>query len=375
MNALRVASALFALLVVGALVSSSSARAASCPTETFLDFNHLDYVAVGIPATVQLSPGATVGRGVIDEPTSSNGCKRRRVSVTVKAAGSVAPQVAALVGGRPDIAFVIGYRCSEFSGPAYWQCLLRPLVYEGRQYTATSYPTTPGPQKTVALGATLGTADYQGHKVTIRRIDGVDSSLAVGISGRPSTAFLSPTTCPYSGFSNTPEYNDLLRCLQGPVWFTFDPPGNEVGGTVVARSDRPISSAVAGASISLVRLPVVADYVPPNHGALKTIAHVADQVSLQIPNLPEGLYEAVVSCPACASRSAGGATLFAAGSILVTPKPKSSLIIRLISYALALAVLVALFLTVRRRQSRTGILDGVTAFLMGERTRRRRGGS
>lgn len=147
------------------------------------------------------------------------------------------------------------------------------------------------------------------------------------------------------------------------MWFTFDPPGSEVGGTVVGRSDRPLSSAVAGASISLVPLPIVADFVPTDHGSLKSVGHVAGQVSLHIPKLAPGLYEAVVSCPACASH--GSATLFAAGSILITPKPKSSPVIRIISYALALAVVVAVILTLRTRRSRSGVLGTLTSFLMG----------
>jgi hypothetical protein len=370
-NALRAALVLSALLVVGAFASSPPARAASCPTQTFLEFNHLAYAAVRVPASASLAPGASVGGGTIDEPTSSNGCKRQTVSVTVRAAGSIDSHVAVFASGQPRIAFVIGARCVGFAGPAYWDCLAQPLLFDGHQFTATSYPTSPAPQKTLPLGTRLGTAQYHGRPVTVRRIDGVDPSVAVGISGQSSTAFLSPTTCPYSAFSNTAEFDSLLRCLQGPVWFTFDPPGTEAGGTVVARSDRPISSQVAGASISLVRVPVGADLVPADHGSLTTLAHVAGQVNLQIPHLAPGLYETVVSCPGCASRSQTGATLFPAGSILVTAKPKSSPAVRIISYALALAVVIALILTLRTRKSRRGVLQGLTDFLMGNK----RGGS
>jgi hypothetical protein len=371
MRALSCAAALVALAFAAALASSASASAASCPTQSFLDFNHLAYASVSIPATVQLSAGSTVGGGTIDQPTSANGCKREKVSVRIHAAASIDPRVAVFASGRPRALFVIGSRCSGFTGPAFWDCLTQPLHFDGRQLTATSYPATPAPRRTLALGASLGAAEYHGRKVTIRRIEGVDPHLAVGISGQSSTAFLSPRTCPYSGFSNNPKYDDLLRCLQGPVWFTFDPPGDEVGGTVVGRSDRPLSSAVAGASISLVPLPVVADFVPTNHGALKTVGHVAGQVNLQLPKVQPGLYEAVVSCPACASHADRGATLFAAGSILITAKPKSSPIIRIISYALALAVVVAVILTLRTRRSRTGVLATLTSFLMGTK----RGGS
>jgi hypothetical protein len=372
-HAFRLGAAVVSLLIIVALAGSSSARAASCPTQTYLDYNHLGYAAVTIPANVPLAPGSAVGSGTIDQPASANGCKRQTSSVQVRAAGSIDPHVAVFAKGRPRIAFVIGFRCSGFAGPAYWDCLTRPLSFHGRQFTATSYPATPAPRKTLAFGARLGTTQYHGHPVTVREIEGVDPSLAVGISGQQSTAFISPTTCPYSGFSNNPRLDDLLRCLTGPVWFTFDPPGSEAGGTVVARSDRPISSAVAGASISLVPLAIAADYVPPNHGKLDPVGHVGGQVNLTIPKVPQGLYEAVVSCPGCASASSGGQTLFPAGSILVTPKPKSSPAIRFISYALAAAVLIALFLTLRTRRSRSGVLQGLTGFLMG--TRSGRGGS
>jgi hypothetical protein len=364
---LRIALVAWALVVSAVLADSSPASAASCPTQTFLKFNHLAYVGRTVPATVPLSPGYSVGTGTVDHPASSNGCKRQTSSVQVHTAGSIDPHVAVFVSGRTRTAFVIGgSRCAGLDGPAYWDCLTKPLKFHGRQFTAISYPSTPAPRKTLALGAQLGKAVYHGNAVTIRRIDGVDPTLAVAISGQPSTAFVSPTTCPYSGFSNVPELDNLLRCLKGPVWFTFDPAASVAGGTVVARSDRPISSDVAGASISFVPVPVAADYLPPNHGKLDSVAHVADQVTVTVPSVPQGFYEAVVSCPACASRT-GGATLFPAGSILVTPQPKSSPAIRIISYALAAAALVALFLVFRTRRSRTGILDALTSWLMGSK--------
>ncbi len=109
-----------------------------------------------------------------------------------------------------------------------------------------------------------------------------------------------------------------------------------------------------GASISLVRLPVVADYVPANHGPLTPVGSVAGQVSIHVPsNLASGLYEAVVTCPRCVSSSHGGASLYPAGSILVTAKQKTSLGIRIVSYALTVAVIAAAILaimTYRRRR-------------------------
>jgi hypothetical protein len=360
-RALRVATALFALVLVGALGSGSPASAASsCPTQTFLRFDHLAYAAKSIPSTVAVSPGSAVGPGTIDEATSSNGCKRADHPVRVLSVGSIAPQVAVLVDGRPHTIFVIGQRCAGFTGSAYWDCLLRPLVFNGLQFTATSYPSAPAPRRTVPLGPAIGTAEYHDQKVTVRRIQGVDPSLAVGISGQPSAAFLSPHTCPYSGFSSTPQYDNLLRCLRSPVWFTFDPLAGQVGGTVVGRSDRPLSPAVVGASISLVQLPVAADLVPPNHGPLTVDDRVAEQVNIKVPNLSPGLYEAVVSCPRCSSGTTGG-SLYPAGSFLVTGKPKTSVGILIVSYGLLVAVLVAAALAFRTLRRRRGLRSPLAA--------------
>jgi hypothetical protein len=263
-----------------------------------------------------------------------------------------------MVGGRPRTVFVIGHRCAGSAGPIYWDCLLRPLVFEGRRFTGTSYPAEPAPRKTVPLGAAIGTAKLDGETVGVRRIEDVDPSLAVGVSGRPSEAFLTARACPYEGFSNTPAYDNLLRCLRSPVWFTFEPPGAEPGGTVVARSDRPPAEA-AGSSISLVNLPVVADLVPTRHSALVAVGRVAGQLSFRVPDVPAGLYEAVVSCPRCASR-AGARTLFPAGSILVTAKPKTSLGIRIVSYALTAAFVAAVIVTIRTWRRRRRLRSGST---------------
>jgi hypothetical protein len=355
---LRVVLALIALLVAGTLVNGGPASAASgCPTQTFLSYNHLAYEATAIPASVSLPAGRSIGSGTVDEPTNANGCRRNQKSGRVLAAGSIQPQVAVLVSGEPGKLFVLGHRCTGFAGSGYWDCLLHPLVFRGRRYTATSYPSTPAPRRTLPLAGPLGTAPYQGHPVTIRRLQGIADTLAVGIAGQPSVALLTVGTCPYSGFSNNPLYDNLLHCLRSPVWFTFDPPGNQVGNTVVARSDRALPAAVAGAAVSLVSLPVVADFVPANHSHLVPVGHVAGQFSLQVPNVPAGLYEAVVSCPRCGSVG-GVAGLYPAGSVLVTSKPKTSTAIQIISYVLAALVVVAAILAFRtwrrRRQARAG---------------------
>ena len=136
------------------------------------------------------------------------------------------------------------------------------------------------------------------------------------------------------------------------MWFTFDPPGSQAGGTVVARSDRPVTAAVAGASISLARLAITADFVPPNPQLVPAGRVAGHVVSLKVPGVPPGVYEAVVSCPRCAASANGGASLYPAGSILVAATPKTSLGIQIISYALAAAVLAALAVGYRTRRRR-----------------------
>jgi hypothetical protein len=354
MTSLRAFLAVCVLAVAGALGFSSSAAAATCPTATYLDYNHLAYAEVSIPAGVQLASGRAEGSGAIDEATTANGCKRARHTVQVLSAGSVDPHVAVVVSGRPGTAFVIGQRCAGFTGSAYWDCLTQPLVWDAVQYTATSYPSQPAPAKTLALGAAIGTADYHGRRVTIRRIQGVDPALAVGVSGQPSVAWLSPLTCPYSGFSNTPQYDNLLRCLHSPVWFTFDPPGDAAGDTVVGRADRPVAGAVAGATISLALLSVDADYVPANPKLVR-VGDVASAVSLKLPHVSAGLYEAVVSCPQCSAAGASSSGLYPAGSVLVSAPSKSSTSALIVNYVLVALVLIAVALGYRARRRRRAL--------------------
>jgi hypothetical protein len=289
---------------------------------------------------VRLAPGARLGTGLLDSPASADGCKRRRDTDDVVAAGAIEPEVAVMVKGRPRTVFVIGHRCDGFAGDAYGDCLVRPLVFDGRRFTGTSYPRG---GKTVPLGAPLGTGSLGGRTVTVRRIVGVDPAIAVGVSGRPGEAFLAAATCPYEGFTNAPAYDDLLRCLRSPIWFTFDPPGGDTGARVVGRADRA-PGAAAGAPIGLVRLSRVADYVPAGGGAPVEVGRAARTVRIRIPDVPSGIYEAVVRVDG---------KLSPAGSFLVTAKPKTSTGIRIVSYLLTAALVAAavlLFLSWRRRR-------------------------
>ena len=357
MRAARIFLAAAAAAVAGLGAGQSAHADSTCPTATFLSFDHVAYISKAIPAGVEIPAGTGLGSGSLDQPASPDGCKRERVSVQVLTAGSLEPGVAVLVQGRPRTLFVLGRRCDNLVGQPYWDCLLRPLVFESRRYTGTSYPPQPSPQGKVPLGDSLGRATLNGRPVIVRRIVGVDSSLAVGISGRPNDAFLVASVCPYEVFSNRPAFDDLLRCLRSPVWFTFDPPGGQVGETVVARSDRDLGSQVAGANVSLVRVPIAADFVPTQSSAPAPIGRVGSELTFDVPDVPAGLYEAVVSCPRC-PEAAGSEALFPAGSILVTEKPKTSAGIRIVSYALTGAVVVAALIALRFWRRRRRLAPG-----------------
>lgn len=344
-----------ALALLAALPWGEPAAAASrCPTQAFLSFEHLAYAAASLPTAAGIEAGARLGTGTVDEPSDASGCKRRRESLAVRRAGGIDPRVAVMVEGRPGTLFLLGARCAGYQGAERWSCLLHPLVFEGRRYTGTRYPERPAPQRKVPLGASAGSGDLDGRSVSLARIDGVPTSVAVGVEGRPSEAFLAPGVCPYEGFGSAPADDDLLRCLRSPVWFTFDPPGAPAGDAVTARSDRPLPGELTGATISLVRLPRVADFVPRDRSSAVRIGVPRATFRLTLPDVPAGLYEAVVSCPRCASAHEQK-TLFPAGSILVARQAKTSITIRIVSYglgALVLASVIGSVIVFRRNRRR-----------------------
>jgi hypothetical protein len=347
--------AVAAAAAAAALASSGPGIAARCPTETFLSFGHLAYVAQPLPASAGIPTGPRIGVGTVDEPTESSGCKRRRVSLPVRQADGIDARVAVIAQGRPGTIFVLGARCAGYEETERWSCLRFPLALGGRRYTGVRYPGSPPPRGSVPVGSPLGEADLAGRTVAVRRIEGVKPALAVAVRARPNEAFVAPGVCPYERFENTPARDDLLRCLRSPVWFTFDPPGGEVGDRVVARSDRPLGGELARATLSLVRLPVVADIVPPNPSAGVRIGRPTAKLPVTVPDVAPGLYEAVVSCPSC-SASHGEKTLFPAGSLLVSETTKGSAGPRIVSLVLGVAVLglavasVVVFRRSRRRR-------------------------
>ncbi len=327
---------------VAALVASLAATPAAaqrCPTKTFLSFENLVYAAERVPASVSIPPGRTLGDGTLDEPTDESGCKRGRESVTIVRASTIDPGTAVAVNGRPRTIFVLGARCAGYGGRERFACLLEPLVFDGRQYTGTRYPAEPAPRSEVPFGDRVGETELGGAGVTVVALEGVDPSLAVGVRGRPAEAFLAPRVCPYERFENVSVRDDLLRCLRAPVWLAFDPPGADVGAEVLATSDRPLRPELAGATISLVRLREAADAVPRDRSGAVRIGEVRPRLRLTVPDVPPGLYEAVVSCPRCAP-AYGGATLFPAGSLLVFEEAEGSTSARIAFYALGIAVLV-----------------------------------
>jgi len=315
-----------------------ASSAATCPTQTFLSFGRYAYVAQALPASAGIKAGATLGTGSLDEPTSADGCKRRRESVSVRKADGIESRVAVMAFGLRNI-FVLGSRCDGFEGDEHWRCLLQPVVFEGRRYTGVRYPRTPGPQRTVAHGRPLGRAEAGGSSVTVVRIPRVPASVAVAVQGRPSDAYVASGVCPYESFENASPRDDLRRCLESPVWYAFDPPGAAAGDRILGVADRPPPPQLSGATVSLVRLPTATDAVPKNRAGSVPVGRVRPMLRLTVPDLRAGLYEAVVSCPRCAT-AYGGKTVFPAGSFLVGEPTEGSSGVEAVSIGLAAGTLV-----------------------------------
>ena len=336
--------------VVASFATASPAGAAACPTTVFLRYGYLIYASSPIPSSVSLAQGEILGTGEVDEaknattPNDNAKCERERNDVQVVRLGDVDPRVAVGVKGKPGLALVLGGRCTGFEGDAYWSCLLDPLEFDGTTYTGVAYPAK-GTRGAVTLADELGTAKVGGETVTVKAIDGVDPSVAVGIEGHPNEAYLAPDVCPYERFSNTPAANDLARCLSAPVWLVFDPPGARVGTSITAYTDRPVAAPVTGSAIELVRSSIVADVVPQDRSGAVQVATVpagpaGTKIEFDIPNVDEGIYEAVVTCNNCAASF--GKTTFPSGSLVAFKKKSSnSLIITIIVVVLLVGLFVA----------------------------------
>ena len=191
----------------------------------------------------------------------------------------------------------------------------------------------------MAHGRPLGRAEADGSAVTVVRIPRVPASVAVAVAGRPNDAYVASGVCPYESFENDRSRDDLRRCLESPVWFAFDPPGAVAGDRIVGVADRPLPPQLDGATVSLVRLAVATDSVPANRAGSVPVGRVRSKLRLTVPDLPAGLYEAVVSCPGCAD-AYGGKTVFPAGSFLVGKPTEGSSGVEAVSIGLAAGFLV-----------------------------------
>jgi hypothetical protein len=325
--------------------AATTAPAASCPAQSFLQYRGLVYASEPVPASLQLPAGEQLGTGETDSPqNATNPCRRQRESAKVVSIDGVEPSTAVLVQGSAGLGFILGGRCTGFAGAERWACVLSPLSFQGVAYTGIRYPPTPAPQGTVALGDALGSATIGSDQVQVRAIENVDPKLAVGADGRPNEAFVAPGVCPYERFSNTAATNDLLRCLQGPMWFSFSPLGGKPGDSTIATGDRAARTQLHGATLGLVPLRVATDALPSPLGQITPIGTIGTgaKVSLtfDIPDLPQGLYELVIGCKPCAS-AYGGRTEFPGGSILVLEQGKKSSTPQIIAIVLFALVLVA----------------------------------
>jgi hypothetical protein len=318
----RLVVVLLCVLAACTAAGPAAAQQQECPKRAFLEYDGLVYAGEQLPAAVRLPPGEALGSGTLDRPTDETGCKREQVEAQVLRLGDIDPKVAVGADGQTGTAFVLGARCAGFTESKYWDCLLSPLVFEDAEYTGTSFPAEPPPRGSLDLGDSLGEADLGGETVTVRAIEGVDPALAVAIEDDRSEAYLAPGVCPYEGFANDEAQNDLLRCLKGPVWLAFDPPGARVGDDVTARADRSLRSELSGATVELVRLRQAVDVLPQDLsgavavGSLTPSGDGGATLQFTIPELEQGVYEAVVTCPDCGPQY-GGQTSFPAGSLLV----------------------------------------------------------
>lgn len=313
---------LAALLCAGALGAPAPARAVECPRGTFLTFTGAVYAGEQAPAGVAIPPGESLGEGTLDQPKGDDACKRARKDVTVRAVGDVDPLVAVAVEGWPGTVFVLGGRCSGLEGTERWRCLTAPLRFRGESYTAVAYPAEPSPRGALDPAEALESGELGGETVEVVALAGIDPAVAVGIEGQPERAFVAPGVCPYEHFATDEKLDDLRRCLEGPLWLVFDPLGAGAGATVVATADRPVAPGLRGASVALARLSSAVDAVPADVsdavpvGSLEPDTGGLVRLSIVVPDVEPGLYEAVLTCEACAE-AFGGRTVFPAGSILV----------------------------------------------------------
>jgi hypothetical protein len=326
-----------------ALATTTAPASPSCPAQTFLQYGGVVYASEPLPPSGRPPEGETLGQGRIDAPSSAaDPCKREQRDVQVVAVRGVDPGTAVLVSGETELGYILGSRCTGFSAAERWDCVRSPLRFDGVAYTGIRYPA--GAQRRLSLGPALGTGTMAGSQVEVRRIEGVDSSVAVAVAGDETEAFVAPGVCPYEQFASTEARDNLRRCLKGPVWFSFAPLGGQPGDSITASGDRRAVSELAGATVALVRLREATNALPEPLGTLTPIGSISGgggrpTLRFDIPDLPQGLYEAVVTCERCEARF--GATRFPGGSIVVLAKQSGSSGAKIV-YILVFAVIVVL---------------------------------
>ena len=317
MRALRLPIAVAALLSACAALAGA-APAQDCPKTVFLSYDGYVYAAEPVPGSISLPYGDQLGPGIVDAPVSEDGCKREREESTVARAGDVDPGVAVRVEGWGGSLFVLGARCAGYAGTARWDCLLGPLSFRGQVYAGARYESPPVDGRLEPARA-LGAATLAGEPVAVTAFEGVDATVAVTVDGRPGEVFVAAGACPYERPAAEADDDDLARCLRAPVWLVFDPLGATTGSTVAVRADRAAPSDLAGAEVSLVRLDGAADIVPDDLDGAIPIGRLdpdgRPSPDFVIPDMPAGLYEALVTCERCGQSL--GATIFPAGSLLV----------------------------------------------------------
>jgi hypothetical protein len=352
------------LALLTALTLAAPAVAQDCPTQSFLLHDGFVYASETLPGE-PVAAGDPIGNGELDRPVSENGCERERAEVSILRAGEVDPTVAVAVEGAPGLLFVLGARCSGYEGDARRSCLLEPLRLDGRSYTGARYPqgARPRARRRAREGGARG-EHGECRPPRGRRPDGRRRGGRAARGGIPGRRGLS-----VERFARAEADDDLRKCLEAPFWLVFDPLGARVGDEIVARSDRALPEAAAGATVSLVRLESNADALPPDLSGTIPIGTVVVDDSARttlrfaVPDVEQGLYEAVVSCEACAE-AFGGRTTFPAGSVIVFEGSSGSSGPRILFFAVGAAFVIALVTSVvlwrkgwrigRRRRPDTG---------------------
>jgi hypothetical protein len=311
--------ALILAVALAALLAPSPAFAEECPGAGLLLYDGAVYSELVLPAGRTVAPAESLGSGqlafLIREGEPSCDTRSRAVS----AIEGVRPDVAVAVADRPSV-FVLGARCAGFVGEDALDCVLAPLELDGRVYTGARQTGNE-----LSRGATIGDASLGGETVTAVALAGVDPDVALAVDGHPTEVFVAAGSCPYERPAATAADDDLARCIKAPIWFVFDlerPPAARVGERVTARADRPVEGVVEGATVSLAKLATPADVVPADLadaveiGVVDVGADGAVTLPITAPDLPTGVYEAVLTCEQCAD-AFGGQTMFAAGSLAI----------------------------------------------------------